>query len=229
MARDEVAARRFGFTVGAMRTLVLFAAIATVAGCSKESKDSSAGLPPAQDWRDPASAPAIPQGGMGDPHAGMGNPHGGPHGGMADPHAGMADPTGVDVAAMGLPPPDPARARDSSKFLKGTIQPAAGLRDTIKAGSVVFVSVKRPDPKTGEPTGMPLAVERLEANWPLWFHISEEQQMIGGTDFSGEVVITAWTDQDQDAISKSPGDLTGSVRATIPAENLKLELDTVVQ
>jgi hypothetical protein len=35
-------------------------------------------------------------------------------------------------------------------------------------------------------------------------------------------------DQDSDAISKQPGDVTGQVKATIPSEKLVLVLDTVL-
>jgi hypothetical protein len=35
-------------------------------------------------------------------------------------------------------------------------------------------------------------------------------------------------DQDADAISKQPGDVTGQIRVKIPAENVKLSLDTVL-
>jgi coagulation factor V (labile factor) len=204
-----------------------------------------------------ASGAAATQGGMGNPHAGMGmnDPHAGldmnnPHAGMGmnDPHAGldmnnphagmdMNDPHagmdmgdgGVDVTQLGLQPPDPDRAIDASKFLKGTIKPSAETKARIAPGAVIFLSVKRADPATGQPTGAPLAVQRVSLSaWPLWFELTEADAMVSGTAFDGDVVITAWSDQDQDAISKQPGDVQGQVRAKIPAKDLVLVLDKVV-
>ncbi len=179
----------------------------------------------------------------GDPHAGMamGDPHAGidmggnPHAGMAmgDPHAGVdmgGAGGGVDVMQLGLPPPDPNRPIDLSKSLTGTLKPTAETKANIPIGAMVFFSVKRADPATGKPVGSPLAVKRMfVGSWPMWFELTDADAMVGGTEFSGDVVITAWSDQDQDAMSKSPGDVIGEVRATIPAKDLVLELDTVIQ
>ena len=52
--------------------------------------------------------------------------------------------------------------------------------------------------------------------------------MPGGTGFAGDVVVTARYDQDGDALSKQPGDVSGEVKATIPADKLDLALDTVL-
>jgi hypothetical protein len=41
-------------------------------------------------------------------------------------------------------------------------------------------------------------------------------------------VITARYDQDSDAISKQPGDVTGIARVKVPATNVELKLDTVL-
>jgi hypothetical protein len=35
-------------------------------------------------------------------------------------------------------------------------------------------------------------------------------------------------DQDSDALTKEPGDVTGQVRVTIPADHIKLSLDTIL-
>ncbi|HWN69582.1 MAG TPA: hypothetical protein VNM90_18195 [Haliangium sp.] len=178
---------------------------------------------------------------MNDPHAGMdmNNPHAGmdmnnPHAGMdmGNPHAGMDmddGGAGVDVTQLGLPPPDPERAINPDKFLRGTLKPSAETKARIPPGAVIFLSVKRADP-AGQPTGASLAVKRLQlSSWPLWFELTEADAMIGGTAFDGDVVITAWSDQDQDAIGKQPGDVQGQVRAKIPAKDLVLVLDKIVE
>jgi hypothetical protein len=224
--------------------------------CSKDDRKDYRGLPPADTWQAPnPAAAAAAQGeaqdphagmgmgnphagmGMGDPHAGMdmGNPHAGM--GMGDPHAGMDmnagggdGGAGLDVMQLGLPPPDPERSINPDKFLRGTLKPAAATRERIPPGSVIFLSVKRADPATGQPTGASLAVKRLQlSSWPLWFELTEADAMIGGTAFDGDVVITAWSDQDQDAIGRQPGDVQGQVRAKIPAKDLVLVLDKVVE
>ena len=199
----------------------------------RKDRDDHRGLPPADTWQAPAPAAAAGtgQGGAVNPHAGMnmGNPHAGMN--MGNPHAGMdMGDGGLDVMQLGLQPPDPERAIDPDKFLRGTLKPSAETRARIPPGSVIFLSVKRADPATGKPAGATLAVKRLQlAAWPLWFELTDADAMIGGTAFEGDVVITAWSDQDHDAIGKQPGDVQGQVRATIPARDLVLVLDTVIE
>jgi hypothetical protein len=131
---------------------------------------------------------------------------------------------------LGLPPPDPERAVDPEKFLRGTLKPTAATKARVPPGAVIFLSVKRADPATGQPTGASLAVKRLQLSaWPLWFELTGADAMIGGTAFDGDVVITAWSDQDQDAIGKQPGDVQGQVRAKIPARDLELVLDKIIE
>ena len=214
-----------------MRALgvIVLACVWMAGACSKSSEEKKhQGLPPAESWQTPGGSD-----GGANPHAGMANPHGGanPHAGMANPHGGAANPHGggTDVTQLGLQPPDPERAIDSDKFLKGTMKPTGETKARIPPGSVIFLSVKRADPTTGQPTGAPLAVQRLQlATWPLWFQLTEADAMVSGTAFEGDVVITAWSDQDQDAISKQPGDVRGEVRAKIPSDGLELVLDTVI-
>ncbi|WP_428265531.1 hypothetical protein [Haliangium sp.] len=225
--------------------VVALACLCSVGACQNQNSQTRQGLPPAESWQEPTptvpAAAADPHAGMGmnDPHAGldMNDPHAGldmgdPHAGldMNDPHAGLDMGGGTaDVAAMGLPSPDPDRAIDPDKYLKGTIKPTAETKSKIPPGSVIFMSVKRADPQTGQPTGSSLAVKRLQvSSWPMWFELTNADAMVGGTEFAGDVVITAWSDSDQDAISKSPGDVLGEVRATIPAKELTLVLDTVL-
>ena len=217
--------------------LTLALALAAIAGCDK--KNENTGLPPAPQWQGSAGGgaggpitPADPHAGMGgggaaDPHAGMGIGGGGdPHAGMGmsgDPHAGMG--AGGGMAGAG---PDPNRPINPNIYLRGTISVAPAVKGKVAAGGAVFLSVKRPDPTTGEPVGMPLAVAKV-AMVPdgFAFDLTEKDAMMGGTELSGEVVITARYDQDSDAFSKQPGDVSGKVKATVPAKDLKIVLDTV--
>lgn len=218
-----------------MHRLCLFVAlvVATVAvsGCDKK-KDPGAGLPPAASWNAPAASPgttAAPLPGVRPPMGG--NPND-PHAGldMNDPHAGLGmggQPPAV--TELGLQAPDPTRQIDPSKFLKGTVQPTEETKGLIQPGQVIFLSVKRPGPD-GKPSGAPIAVERLVFNgWPVYFQLTEAQAMVAGTDFTGDVVITARADQDGDAISKQPGDIEGAVAAKIPSADLTLMLDAPIR
>jgi hypothetical protein len=182
----------------------------------------------------------------GDPHAGLdmgGDPHAGldmggdPHAGLdmgGDPHAGLdmgGDPHaggGTDVTRLGLSAPDPNRPIDPNHRVTGTITVGAKVKDRVKRGAAVFLIVKRAAPD-GAPSGPALAVDKL--TWTdsgVPFELTDAQAMIAGTNLSGDVVVMARYDQDSDALSKQPGDVTGQVRVTIPADHVKLSLDTVL-
>lgn len=216
-----------------------------VAGCSRDRGRKAEGLPPASEWsqQDPTSAmmqmskqgelPApppgmMPQGGgdtgggalpPGHPAVGGGDP--------SDPHAGM-DMTGGGASVPPIPGPDPDRAIDPTRFARGTIKVHPKARDRAKAGLPLFVMIKRVD-ANGAPTGMPLAAEKL--TWQggdLPFELTEADQMIQGTELTGDVVVMARIDQDGDAVSKQPGDIAGETRVTLPAGNVQIVLDTVL-
>ena len=198
-------------------------------GC--ERKRQAAGLPPAQNWSEGAgSASAMPStagaGGPANPHAGvdMNNPHAG-----VDMSGGGGG--GVDVTKMGLQGPDPSRPVDPNKYVRGVIKTSAELKDKVKPGTAVFVTAKKADPSGQPMPGPPLAVSRLE--WPaagteLAFQLTEADQMIQGTQFAGEVVVAVRYDQDSDALSKQPGDLTGLQKVAIPAKDVTITLDTML-
>lgn len=216
-----------------------------VAGCSRDRGRKAEGLPPASEWsqQDPTSAmmqmskqgelPApppgmTPQGAGGDTAGGLPPGHPAIGGGdPSDPHAGM-DMGGGAASVPPIPGPDPDRAIDPTRFAKGTIKLDAKARDRAKAGLPLFVMVKRVD-ASGAPTGMPLAAEKL--TWQggdLPFELTERDQMIQGTELTGDVMVMARVDQDGDAVSKQPGDVTGQTRVTLPADNIQLVLDTVI-
>jgi hypothetical protein len=129
-----------------------------------------------------------------------------------------------------LQPPDPSRPIDRSKALRGTIQATSETKALIKPGAVIFISVKPIDVTSGEVIGSPLAVDRVDVtSLPMKFSLDESKAMSSGTTFDGDVVIIARVDGDREARTKEPGDIEGSVRAKIPAENLTIQLDTVLR
>lgn len=114
-------------------------------------------------------------------------------------------------------PSTPLGARE----LRGTIVfPGAGFTP----GTSVFVIAK---PAAG---GTPIAVDKLVfQGLDLAFSLTEDKALVGGTDFTGDVEITVRYDQDGDAITKQPGDRIGKVRATIPADNLRVVVDQTIK
>ena len=220
-----------------MRTVLL---ALLLVGCSKKNQD---GLPPAQDWNGGQMAEAQPQ----PQGSARVNPHQMPE--SAEPSAmppghppiddqqlppghppmeGAPPPSGPDVTKMGLTAPDPNRKLDPNKHIRGTLKVAAAAKANVKAGGAVFLIVKKAD-ASGNPSGPPLAVDRVIYTDNLEFELTEANAMVAGTDFSGDVVVTARYDQDSDAISKQPGDVTGMAKVKIPADNLALTLDTILK
>lgn len=213
----------------------LTAMVAATPACERKTE---AGLPAASSLQvasgtgTPTPSNTPPKaGGSADPHAGMAMPPGhpptaaNPHAAvdMNNPHGGQAG--GVDVAQLGLPPPDPNRAIATDRFLRGTIRPAKEHLQKVKQGGAVFVTAKRVG-ADGMPTGAPLAVEKLEFKGEsITFDLTEADAMIAGTKLEGEVVISARYDQDHDAISKQPGDVAGTLKVKVPAGGLDLVLD----
>jgi hypothetical protein len=232
-----------------MRTVLL--ATLLLFGCSKKSQD---GLPPAKDWNggQPGEATPQPQPQQGarpaNPHAmeGAGDetaegdlpPGHPPMPGATDdqqqlppghpPMAGQGGaPSGPDVTKMGLSAPDPARKLDPNRKVGGTLKVDPKLKDKVKAGGAVFLIVKKAD-ASGAPSGPPLAVDKVTYAENMKWELTEANAMVAGTELSGDVVITARYDQDSDAISKQPGDVTGIARVKVPATNIELKLDTVL-
>jgi hypothetical protein len=168
-----------------------------------------------------------------DPHAGMnmggagGGMSGSPHGDMPPGHPPVEGGGGPDVTQMGLSAPDPNRKVDPSRRLRGTLKVAATTKDKVKAGGAVFLIVKKAD-ASGNPSGPPLAVDKVMYTDNLSFELTEANAMVAGTELVGDVVITARYDQDSDAISKQPGDVTGQTRVKVPSDKVELVLDTVL-
>lgn len=209
----------------------LLVVVALLAACA--DKEPS-GLPPAKEWKaNTGDLPPVQQQGVGpsmgaNPHGGMGaNPHAGVPGApdMSNPHGGGGAP---DVAAMGLPAPDPNRKINPNNRVKGVLKIHPKAKDRIAAGGAVFITVKRAA-ADGTASGPPLAVEKL--TWQkdeVPFELTERNAMIGGTSLDGDVVVTARYDQDGDALSKQPGDIVGTLRVKIPADNVKVTLDEIL-
>jgi hypothetical protein len=181
-------------------------------------------------------------GGGGDPHAGMGM---GGNNAEADPHAGVpgapplagnfgGDPNaahqgaGVDVTQLGLQSPDPNRPVDPNRRIKGTVKVTPAIGAKAVAGGVMFLMVRKLKPDgTG---GDLIAVDKLAWNPDgLAFELTERHAMVqGAPDMVGDLILQARIDADEDAGTRSPGDVIGQTKVTIPADNVVLTLDGVI-
>lgn len=234
-----------------MSRLVLILALLATLPLASACDDGGMRVPPAAQWKPPEVEPSVvgteaSGAAARDPHAGASRrasraphdgdgPHRTPGEDEDDPHAGLDidDPhAGLDMEEDdlgGLEPPDPDRPIDATKFLRGRIR-AGAKAGAIGPGAVVFLSAWPIDTATGEVLGSPLAVEKLTADkLPVEFRLDERNMMVKGTQFAGDVLVTARVDQDGEARTKQPGDVEGRVRARIPAEELDLVLDTVLR
>lgn len=201
--------------------LVLFAA------CSKSS--ASDGLPPATDWAtgDPGvgMAPPVPQQAMPSKGHGGRDVHEGVEGAppLTDDQQQMPNDQTHAFAQQGDDQPQHGQnaPADPNKRIRGVFKASPKVADKLKPDGAIFIIVKKPD-ATGQPTGSALAVDRV-----TWKTAGQGFEL-GFEDVTGEVLVTARYDQDGDASTKEVGDVTGLVRVKIPADNVVLELDTIL-
>jgi hypothetical protein len=105
---------------------------------------------------------------------------------------------------------------------------APALKDQVKTGDVIFLSARAVDPQTGETQRTPIAVDRIDVSaLPIKFRLTSANSMMGG-ELKGNVLITARVDRDKEAMTRQPGDIEGTAKATVPAGDLKIVLDTPV-
>ena len=102
-------------------------------------------------------------------------------------------------------------------IIKGRVEISEALRARVKAGTTLFISVRRFE---GEgKRGMIMAAKKLPVGgaslFPLDFTVSQRDVMMGGTKLTGPVSLAARIDQDGDAISKQPGDIEGAHKGSI--------------
>jgi hypothetical protein len=112
--------------------------------------------------------------------------------------------------------PEPASVRGnvaSPAGIRGTIAVSPELLDRLPPTGTLFVIAR----KSGVAAGPPLAVLRIPGpRFPVAFEIGQEQVMIPGLSFQGEIQITARLDSDGNAMTKLPGDLAGSASGPAP-------------
>jgi hypothetical protein len=114
---------------------------------------------------------------------------------------------------------------DEKSLIMGQLQLAPKMKDKVQAGDTIFLVARSAD----QP-GPPLAVKKLTAGaWPLAFTIDGRDAMVEGTQMKGKVVISVRVDKDGDALSKNPGDVTGTSKPVEPpAKDVLVTLDTLL-
>jgi hypothetical protein len=131
---------------------------------------------------------------------------------------------GEEEAASMAPPPAPLSAEERASAVidepgfTGLIEvdPAAG---SVPEG-VLYVIVR----VAGRETGAPLAVKRLSAELPAEFTVTSADSMIPGTPLVDAMDVTVRLDQDGDAWSQQPGDLSGFAGGVAVGDTLQIVL-----
>ncbi len=127
-------------------------------------------------------------------------------------------PAGHPPTGKGQPASQPSSQPTSAPTglpgaVSGTIELDPGLIDSVKKGSSLYIMVRR----AGE--RMPLAAKRipvLDAKmFPFKYIVTPADVMMKGTVLTGDVTVDARLDQDGDAISKQPGDVTGKTEKAV--------------
>lgn len=107
------------------------------------------------------------------------------------------------------PPPKMTPPAGSGKTIRGVVRVAPALADKAKGKAAIFIIAR------GKQPGPPLAVMRiLNPRFPLEFTMSEQNVMMQGVAFTGEVRLIAKLDGDG-KVGTQPGDIFGGARGPV--------------
>ncbi len=107
------------------------------------------------------------------------------------------------------PPPKATPPAGSGKTIRGVVRVAPKLKDKAKGKAAIFIIAR------GSRPGPPLAVMRiLNPSFPLEFTMSEQNVMMQGVAFEGEVSLIAKLDGDG-KVGTQPGDIFGGARGPV--------------
>ncbi len=106
----------------------------------------------------------------------------------------------------------------------GRVTIVPDLQDLARKNKVLFVIVRRPE---GPPR--PLAVKRIEnPTFPVEFEITNQDQMVQGSELRGVVDVIARLDRDGMAGPLQPGDLEGQYEGnptTVGGRNIEIQIN----
>ncbi len=107
------------------------------------------------------------------------------------------------------PSPEAAPSTGSGKTIRGVVRVAPKLKEKVKGKAAIFIIAR------GKQPGPPLAVMRiLNPGFPLDFTMSEQNVMLQGVAFAGEVRLIAKLDGDG-KVGTQPGDIFGGARGPV--------------
>jgi cytochrome c-type biogenesis protein CcmH len=132
----------------------------------------------------------------------------------------VAAPSSAEAAAAPL---------DPLSILSGELRLSPRVKTQVAPGETIFLVARGAG--QGAAPGPVLAVKKLVAGtFPQRFSLDNRDAMLmtTGTPLSGEVTLMARIDKDGDAMSKSPGDVIGSLKVKAPSRAVVLTLDTVL-
>ena len=220
---------------------VTLLAAGLVVGCVAKTEDPAVAAPAGAPGKaaGPAVAPEQPArivGGANSQPTGTSQPAGEPAGmgaGMGQmppghPPIGPGQAMGEPVDPHGAPGAAPAAGGGTGGTVKGTISLDPARAADVKAGSVLYIIVRR-DAGEGQ-RGSLIASKKVEVTgpglFPLSYEVGPENVMMGGTALDGQIRVEARIDQDGDAISKQPGDVIGARAGavTVPSGGIDFTL-----
>ena len=125
---------------------------------------------------------------------------------------GTAPPPKVAKKSPPKPAPPPKMvppAAEEGKTIRGMVRVAPALADKAEGKAAIFIIAR------GKQPGPPLAVMRiLNPRFPLEFTMSEQNVMMQGVAFAGEVSLIAKLDGDG-KVGTQPGDIFGGARGPV--------------
>lgn len=106
-------------------------------------------------------------------------------------------------------PPKEAPPAGSVRTIRGVVRVSPALAEKAKGKAAIFIIAR------GKQPGPPLAVMRiLDPRFPLEFTMSEQNVMLQGVAFAGEVSLIAKLDGDG-KVGTQPGDIFGGARGPV--------------
>ncbi|MYA94874.1 MAG: hypothetical protein F4X91_00460 [Nitrospinae bacterium] len=115
-------------------------------------------------------------------------------------------------------PPEPKPSAGSGKTIRGVVRVAPNLKEKAKGKAAIFIIAR------GKQPGPPLAVMRiLNPAFPLEFTMSEQNVMLQGVAFEGEVRLVAKLDGDG-KVGTEPGDIFGGARGPVQVGAKDIEI-----
>ncbi len=118
------------------------------------------------------------------------------------------------------PPPGTASTQGGDKTIRGVVRVAPALAERARGKAAIFIIARRKQPAP------PLAVMRiLNPAFPLEFTMSDQNVMIQGAAFAGEVSLVAKLDGDG-KVGTQPGDIFGGANGPVQvgARNVEIVL-----